>query len=140
MTGRSRACHDSELPKANANGIEIEHEIFGEPTGRPLLLVMGLGAQMIVWPDEFCEELAANGHRVIRFDNRDIGLSTKFEDAGIPNVSELMGRAARGESIEVPYLLLDMADLDHVDDREPGSPARKFGRDRAIDATASRRA
>lgn len=99
MTGRSRACHDSELPKANANGIEIEHEIFGEPTGRPLLLVMGLGAQMIVWPDEFCEELAANGHRVIRFDNRDIGLSTKFEDAGIPDVSELMGLL---EALDIP--------------------------------------
>jgi len=65
------------MPRANANGIELEYECFGDAGAPPMLMIMGLGSQMIVWPDEFCTLLAARGFRVIRYDNRDVGLSTK---------------------------------------------------------------
>lgn len=65
------------MPRAHANGIELEYECFGEPRHPALLLIMGLGSQMIVWPDDFCRQLADKGFRVIRYDNRDVGLSTK---------------------------------------------------------------
>jgi pimeloyl-ACP methyl ester carboxylesterase len=75
-----------------------------------LLLIAGLGGQMIEWDDEFCAQLARRGYRVIRFDNRDVGLSTKLDDAGVPDIPALMQAAARGEPLQVPYLLQDMAD------------------------------
>ena len=64
------------MPKAHVNGIEIEYDTFGDPSSKPLLLVMGLGGQMIAWVDEMCEGLANQGFFVIRFDNRDVGFST----------------------------------------------------------------
>jgi len=68
-----------QLPQlTRANGIEICYEIFGDANAEPLLLIMGLGAQMIHWDDEFCRQLAARGFRVIRFDNRDIGKSKRL--------------------------------------------------------------
>jgi pimeloyl-ACP methyl ester carboxylesterase len=63
---------------ARANGIELCYEIFGKPDAEPIVLIMGLGAQMIHWDDDFCRQLAARGFRVIRFDNRDIGKSSKL--------------------------------------------------------------
>ncbi len=63
---------------ARANGIDICYEIFGDAGAEPMLLIMGLGAQMILWDDDFCQQLAARGFRVIRFDNRDIGKSGKL--------------------------------------------------------------
>ncbi|WP_433516323.1 alpha/beta fold hydrolase [Nonomuraea sp. CA-143628] len=84
---------------AAANGIEIAYESFGSPGGRPLLLIMGLGAQLIHWDDELCELLAEQGHHVVRFDNRDSGLSTHLHDEGVPTL---------GTSSS--YLLDDMAD------------------------------
>src|SRR6478609_7086000 len=63
---------------ARCNGIELCYEIFGADDAEPMLLIMGLGAQMIHWDDEFCSQLAARGFRVIRFDNRDIGKSTRL--------------------------------------------------------------
>ena len=63
---------------AKANGIEICYDIFGSADAEPLLLIMGLSAQMVLWDDEFCQQLAARGFRVVRFDNRDIGHSTKL--------------------------------------------------------------
>jgi pimeloyl-ACP methyl ester carboxylesterase len=98
------------MASVRANGIEIEVERFGPESGRPLLLVMGLGGQALMWDDGFCESLVDQGHHVIRFDNRDVGLSTKFGAAGIPDVTALMMRAAAGETLEVPYTLDDMAD------------------------------
>jgi pimeloyl-ACP methyl ester carboxylesterase len=98
------------MPKAKANNIEIEYETFGDPSSKPLLLVMGLGAQMIAWDDEFCEKLVDSGFFVIRFDNRDVGLSTKFEEAGQPKLMELFAKVQKREKIEAPYTLLDMAD------------------------------
>jgi Predicted hydrolases or acyltransferases (alpha/beta hydrolase superfamily) len=94
---------------AKANGIEICYETFSVPGLPPLLLIMGLGAQMIVWDDRFCAQLADRGFRVIRFDNRDIGLSTNFDSAGLPNLGRLMKAQAKGEAMEVPYTLIDMA-------------------------------
>jgi pimeloyl-ACP methyl ester carboxylesterase len=96
------------MPQASANGIRLEYETFGRAGDRPLLLVMGLGAQMTFWDEEFCGALAERGHCVIRFDNRDVGLSTKFDHAGVPNVAAMMRRGADRSS--APYTLDDMAD------------------------------
>ncbi len=93
------------MPRAHANGIDIEYETFGDSSSPPLIMVMGLGAQMITWDDEFCEQLAARGFYVIRFDNRDIGLSTKMEQAGMPDVMAAFAGDARPA-----YALDDMAD------------------------------
>jgi pimeloyl-ACP methyl ester carboxylesterase len=100
--------------RAPANGIEIVYETIGDPSDPPLLLVMGLGMQLIHWDDELCELLAGRGFRVIRFDNRDAGLSTQI-DARVPNLA----RAFAGFRIDAPYLLDDMAAdafglLDHL--------------------------
>ncbi|MFL6239475.1 MAG: alpha/beta fold hydrolase [Actinomycetes bacterium] len=87
-----------------ANGIDIAFETFGDPSGSPVLLVMGLGTQMLAWPEDFCEALAARGHYVIRFDNRDSGLSTHLYSVRAPNpVSVYLGRA------KPPYTLDDCA-------------------------------
>src|SRR4030088_75094 len=75
------------MPRAKANGVELEYETFGDPSARPLLLIMGLGAQMISWHDDFCAQLANRGFHVIRYDNRDSGLSTWMEDAGHPDIA-----------------------------------------------------
>jgi pimeloyl-ACP methyl ester carboxylesterase len=98
------------MARVRANGIELEYDSFGAPSGRPLVLVMGLGGQMLLWDEGFCEALAERGHYVVRFDNRDVGLSTKFDAAGIPNVLELMQRGTSGTMPAVPYTLDDMAD------------------------------
>jgi pimeloyl-ACP methyl ester carboxylesterase len=98
------------MAKANANGIQIEYETFGNPSGRPLLLIIGLGGQMIHWDDDLCEDFAERGHYVIRYDNRDVGLSTKFEEASVPNLMDIIGKLMRGEKIRPPYTLEDMAD------------------------------
>jgi pimeloyl-ACP methyl ester carboxylesterase len=90
---------------APANGIQLCYQEMGDPDGEPLLLVMGLATQMIAWPEEFCEMLAERGFRVVRFDNRDIGRSTRIRSAGVPGKLDLvLGR--RGTA---PYLLRDMA-------------------------------
>ena len=98
------------MAKASANGIQIEYETFGEPSGRPLLLIIGLGGQMIDWDDDLCKDLAERGHYVIRYDNRDVGLSTKFEEAGVPDLMEIMGKLMQGEKVKPPYTMEDMAD------------------------------
>lgn len=92
-----------------ANNITIEYDTFGSPTGRPLLLIMGFGAQMTRWRPEFCEMLADEGHYVIRFDNRDVGLSQKFGELGIPDMGQIAADAAAGKKPNVPYTLFDMA-------------------------------
>lgn len=94
------------MPSVRCNGIEIEYEVRGDPAGRPLLLVMGLGCQLVHWEDDFCDLLVARGHRVIRFDNRDTGRSTWFEEAGVPDLA----RVAAGDAGAAPYRLEDMAD------------------------------
>ena len=93
------------MPRLIANGIEIEYETMGHPSDQPLLLIMGLGAQLITWDDGFCRELADRGFYVIRFDNRDAGLSTKMEEAG---PADVLG-AFQGNG-GAAYTLDDMAD------------------------------
>ena len=93
-----------ELKRVPANGIEIAYETFGDPSAPPMLLVMGLGTQMLGWPDEFCEDLAARGHYVIRFDNRDVGASTHLSDLPLPKLSRVAVRRERP-----PYRIRDMA-------------------------------
>ena len=94
---------------AKANGIELCYDTFGDPASPPLLLIMGLAAQMIAWDDDFCAQLAARGYHVIRFDNRDIGLSTRFTEAGVPDVSAAFMTAMQGKPVKAPYVLRDMA-------------------------------
>ena len=95
----------SEERLAPSNGIEIAYQEVGDPAAEPLLLVMGLGTQMLGWDEELCELLAGRGFRVVRFDNRDIGRSTMLDEAGVPSRSDLfLGRRARAA-----YLLPDMA-------------------------------
>jgi pimeloyl-ACP methyl ester carboxylesterase len=100
--------------RATANGIQIVYETIGDPSNPALVLVMGLGTQLIHWDRELCELFAERGFHVIRFDNRDAGRSTRI-DAPVPNLT----RAMAGLKIEAPYLLDDMADdafglLDHL--------------------------
>jgi pimeloyl-ACP methyl ester carboxylesterase len=92
-----------------ANGIALEVEDHGSPTGEPLLLVMGLGMQLLAWPDGFVAALVERGFRVIRFDNRDIGLSQSFDAAGVPNLVLDSLRFAVGWTVRSPYTLADMA-------------------------------
>jgi pimeloyl-ACP methyl ester carboxylesterase len=99
--------------------IELEYDHFGNPTDPALLLIMGFTAQMVVWDEEFCKQLADRGHFVIRFDNRDCGLSTKLH--GVPSNSDavIMAAMMETEMPPVPYTLSDMAAdamqvLDHL--------------------------
>ena len=97
------------MPFAKANGIEIAYEEFGAADAPAILLIMGLGVQMTGWRESFCERLAGGGFRALRFDNRDTGLSTKFPEGGEPDMGKLFQRAMRGEPVEAPYTLVDMA-------------------------------
>jgi len=98
------------MPEVQANGLTLHYDEHGDPSHPPLLLVMGLGAQMTMWPIELVEALAAKGFRVIRFDNRDIGLSQKLEGAKAPSLPWQVIRAKIGWPAKVPYTLKDMAD------------------------------
>ena len=92
------------MPRASANGIELEYQTFGDPGDQPLVLIAGLATQMISWQEPFCELLASRGFFVIRFDNRDVGLSTWMEAAGPPDIAA----AFQGEG-HPAYQLDDMA-------------------------------
>ncbi len=94
---------------APANGIRLCYETFGDPANPPLVLIMGLAAQMIVWDDEFCALLAGRGFWVVRFDNRDIGMSTRFPKARTPGLAELALAFTARIKFRVPYTLSDMA-------------------------------
>lgn len=98
------------MPQVTANGIAIEYEDHGDPAAPPLLLVMGLGAQLTLWPIELVEALVERGFRVIRYDNRDIGLSQKMEGAKAPGILKLLFLSRFGIRPRVPYTLADMAD------------------------------
>lgn len=98
------------MPKAKANGIEIEYESLGRDDAEPMLLIMGLGAQLTRWNPELCRKLAGKGYRVIRFDNRDVGLSTWMEGQVAPPITEIIADLKAGRRPKVPYTLFDMAD------------------------------
>src|SRR5690625_3888650 len=97
------------MSKAQANGLELEYETFGGPNNPPLVLIMGLSAQMIAWPEALCRGLADRGLYVIRFDNRDSGRSTWMDQLGVPDVAAMYGAAEAGNAVESPYSLSDMA-------------------------------
>ena len=98
-----------EVKFARANGIDIAYQTFGDKDASPLILIMGLGSQMVLWDGEFCRKLAAGGYRVIRFDNRDIGLSTKLDWMQVPDTTAVAAALQRGEVPALPYTLEDMA-------------------------------
>lgn len=104
-----RAVRRSPECFVNANGISLCYQTFGDHTRPAMILIMGMGAQMIGWDDEFCELLASEGFWVIRFDNRDIGRSTHLDRAGTPNVATALARAYFRQPVEAPYRLQDMA-------------------------------
>jgi pimeloyl-ACP methyl ester carboxylesterase len=98
------------MPRAAANGIEIEYETFGQSSDPPLLLVNGFTSQMIGWDEGFCQALADRGFYVIRFDNRDAGLTTKLDGREVDLAALMAARAGNGPVPEVPYTLSDMSD------------------------------
>jgi pimeloyl-ACP methyl ester carboxylesterase len=97
------------MPQITANGIKIEYQTHGDPAHPPILLIMGLGMQLIHWPIELVEALVARGFSVIRFDNRDVGLSEKFGHAGMPGIRRVALQRLIGLRPRVPYSLSDMA-------------------------------
>jgi pimeloyl-ACP methyl ester carboxylesterase len=100
---------DSVLPegirRADTGAVELAYETFGDPSQPAVLLIMGLATQMLGWPDQLCHDLAERGRFVVRFDNRDIGLSTHLEEAGLPDLQ----RAFAGDPAAAPYGLSDLA-------------------------------
>jgi pimeloyl-ACP methyl ester carboxylesterase len=97
------------MPQVEANGIALEYDEQGAADAPPILLIHGLGAQMTLWPDELIDALVARGFRVIRFDNRDIGLSEKMEGAKAPGILKMVIWIKLGLTIKSPYTLSDMA-------------------------------
>jgi pimeloyl-ACP methyl ester carboxylesterase len=96
------------MPMASTNGVELCWESQGE--GIPLVLIMGIDAQLIHWPQGFCDQLLAQGFRVVRFDNRDIGLSSRLDHLGPPSWTRLGWAMLRRRGLEAAYTLWDMAE------------------------------
>lgn len=96
--------------QVNANGLQITYESFGNPNHPAVVLIMGLGTQMIHWNEQFCQLLANNNFRVIRFDNRDIGKSTWLSELPVPSMWHFIGNSLFNKKVNAPYLLDDMAD------------------------------
>ncbi|WP_298824985.1 alpha/beta fold hydrolase [uncultured Piscinibacter sp.] len=94
----------------SANGISLEVDDRGPPGAEPLVMIMGLGMQLVAWPDGLVDLLVGQGFRVIRFDNRDMGLSQRFDHLGVPNVAAGALRHTLGLSVDSPYRLSDLAD------------------------------
>ena len=97
------------MAQTTANGIAIEYETHGPHDGAPILMIMGLGWQLTRWPRQMIANLVAAGHRVITFDNRDIGLSQKMDALGPPNLPEIVAARMAGRTAIAPYALDDMA-------------------------------
>ncbi len=97
------------MTAVDVDGLTICYEEAGDRNAPTVLLIMGLGAQLTVWPEEFWRGLVTRGFRVIRYDNRDVGLSDKFDQAGTPDLAAVLGQLAAGETPAVPYRLDDMA-------------------------------
>jgi pimeloyl-ACP methyl ester carboxylesterase len=95
---------ETQISYAASNGLKIAYETFGDRADPPVLLIMGLGTQMLAWPDELCRTIADRGHLVIRYDNRDVGLSSHLDELPVPAVKDLLLRRRRP-----PYKISDMA-------------------------------
>src|SRR4051812_42934603 len=98
------------MPTTAANGLALEFETSGDAQGSPLVLIMGLGMPLVFWPDALVDALGASGFRVVRFDNRDCGHSSKIRSGRLPNIALAVGRALIGLKVTAPYTLADMAD------------------------------
>lgn len=98
------------MPQIDANGIKLEYEVSGDKNAPPVLLIMGLGAQLTRWPEPFYRALVDAGFYVIRYDNRDVGLSTRLDRAGSPPLAPAALRAALGLPIKAPYDLGEMTE------------------------------
>jgi pimeloyl-ACP methyl ester carboxylesterase len=98
--------HDAPMPNAHVNGIDLHYEELGSPDDPAFLLVMGFSAQMTAWDDRFCAELVSRGYRVVRFDNRDVGLSSRITDGPVPDLAKAMS----GDHSSASYTIDDMAD------------------------------
>jgi pimeloyl-ACP methyl ester carboxylesterase len=101
---------EREADTAQANGITLAYESFGSPDRETVLLIGGTGQQLIDWPIELVNELVNRGYRVVRFDNRDVGLSTKMAAAGLPDSEAITKALLEGRPAPIPYTLQDMAD------------------------------
>ncbi len=104
---------------ASVNGLTLCYDTFGDKDAPTILLIMGLGAQMVLWDDEFCATIAERGFHVVRFDNRDVGRSARIEMPVKVDFADLIQKQMKGEKIDSPYLLRDMAAdavglLDHL--------------------------
>src|SRR3954467_1378914 len=100
---------------ARVGELDICYETFGDPGDPALLLIMGLGTQMVAWHDELCAQLAGRGFFVIRHDNRDIGRSTRLKDAPIPTLMQLLRRDRRAAAYSLADMAADsVAVLDHL--------------------------
>lgn len=97
------------MAQASVNGITLEYEIEGPADAPVLLMIHGVGAQLIRWPRGLCQALLAAGFRILRFDPRDIGLSTHMDDAPVPDLAKVLEARARGEEPDLPYTLSDLA-------------------------------
>ncbi|MGE5339173.1 MAG: alpha/beta fold hydrolase [Gemmatimonadota bacterium] len=97
------------MPSVAANGIRIEYESHGDPARPAIVLIMGLGMQLVAWPDELIDGLVARRFRVLRFDNRDAGLSTQFDDHPVGPLMSVFMRWSFGWPVAAPYTLDDMA-------------------------------
>jgi pimeloyl-ACP methyl ester carboxylesterase len=97
------------MPHASANGLQIYYETHGPDDGEPVLLIMGLGAQMTRWSPAFYGKLVDAGYRVILYDNRDVGLTEKLDGAGPPDIASVVGAIQAGRKPDVAYTLDDMA-------------------------------
>jgi pimeloyl-ACP methyl ester carboxylesterase len=109
VTWHEAAGEESAMPAIRANGITIEYEEIGDPRAPAIVLIMGLRMQLITWPDAFCHGLADRGFRVIRFDNRDVGHSTKFHTENAVSRAFSLVRLMAGGHFSPPYTLHDMA-------------------------------
>ncbi|MBW1988162.1 MAG: alpha/beta fold hydrolase [Deltaproteobacteria bacterium] len=97
------------MANVEANGMKLEYEAFGDASDPCILLLMGLGGQLVRWPQALVEDLASRGFRVIRYDHRDVGLSEKMDSAGVPNLLEVLQAGEQGKEPDIPYTLADMA-------------------------------
>src|SRR6478672_8294179 len=95
--------------KVSANGLELAYDERGDPNAPVMLMIMGLGVQSVFWPERLCDLLAAAGFRVIRFDNRDVGLSTKLDHLGTPRIALEAIKYALHLKLRAPYYIDDMA-------------------------------
>lgn len=97
------------MPSIRADKVSLQYESFGNPADPPIVLVMGLGMQLIMWPERLCEMLAAKGFHVVRFDNRDVGLSTHLDHLGVPNITVATLKFLLRLPLKAAYLIEDMA-------------------------------